>query len=148
MHNTYTKECKAICSSLKTEIISEQLFCRIIWLTGCSYENSFFVVFRLTRKKIIFHRVYFRNISPPGQDSFCRDVRWENFANNQNGWDTLKEKLLSFVVFEHIKVWYTHFMFRGSSALLEIERQKPWHYKTEYVFFTNIKAKIIIVKDF
>ena len=42
-----------------------------IILRGCSYENSFPVVFPL--------RVHIRNISPPGGDLFWRAIRREKF---------------------------------------------------------------------
>ena len=38
---------------------------------------------RLTGKKILFPRVHTRNISPPGPDSFCQAVRWENLERSQ-----------------------------------------------------------------
>ena len=38
-------------------------------------------------------------------------------------WHKLEEKLVSFVVFEHIRAWYSHFMFEGVSHMLEIQKQ-------------------------
>ena len=56
--------------------------------------------------------------------------------NIQNEWHKLEEKWLNSVVFEHITVWYFHFMFGRNSA--EIQRQQKTFY---YLVFTNIKAK-------
>ena len=80
------------------------------------YETSFALVFCLTRKKILFPRVHIRNISMPGRDLFQRAVKWENFTNIQNELPKLEERWFSFVVFERIRAWYSHFMLGGSST--------------------------------
>ena len=52
-------------------------------LQGCSYKNSFLVVFLLNGQKI-FPGIDVRNSSLSGRDLFWQAVKWENFSGNKH----------------------------------------------------------------
>ena len=82
-------------------------------LRGCSYENSFPVVFLLDRKKdIISLRSYIANIPRLDEIYFCGllSMKILREANIQNGWQKLEEKRLNFVVFEYIRAWFSFYV--------------------------------------
>ena len=76
-----------------------------------------FLLFSHLTEKKIFPHVHIRNISPPGQDLGGKILRE---AYIQDGWHKPKENWLSFVVFEHIRAWFSFYVwgdFTGGAQL-------------------------------
>ena len=59
-------------------------------------------------------------------------------TNIQNGFHKLDEKLLSSVVYEHIRTYHSHFMFGRFVRQLKIQKQQKSLYN---VFFVNTRGK-------
>ena len=95
------------------------------YLRGCSYENSFPIVFSLTwEKDIISSRSYMYHF--PAWARFILASCWVGKiwrkANIQNGWHKLPEKWLSFVAFEDTRACFSFCLVRVLS-LLDTQRQ-------------------------